>query len=562
MAKPLEYWLLIYTFDGNHRKSMAIPMKKMNLQELFGNKDHSPEKEWKTESSIYRFLLSNLDSEGRLSGVAYNLPDEANDDEEIRFAPGLKDALFSHGEDDDSDKIVSELSFLLKKITLHGDKFSEWQFYQLVTDNETVIDVIDELLNTIISDSSFHNLHLYSFAKSLATETNKRNAVKFGIALLGICQDESAIDDIKILGTHDEFTVYSTVAIMNLSSHPVEDLWELGRKVDGWGKIQLVERLSEMDLKQEIRDWLVMDGYKNDIMNEYLALTCAIHGQLDSKLACQQIDDKLFKSASELIVALIHGDGSSDNIANYPQAASVIKDFLYHARLHTKNIADFITLHTVKDYLTKLHDAVEEQHHNGWDQDLISDCLIDIVEILKSIDWKPQIHDGLKSQDKQTYWDAKQAAEISGIDLWNTVWERLCNNPLESSTWYDVTHYARPEHTNQIIDFALIHLPLDECAQGPKDSLGFGKDYDKYMSLDYVITYLENYPQKGEKIIITGLQSPVTRNRNMALKVLNKWKKENWSANINAAVLQLKETEANSNTRNNIDKLLNGQELE
>lgn len=32
-----------------------------------------------------------------------------------------------------------------------------------------------------------------------------------------------------------------------------------------------------------------------------------------------------------------------------------------------------------------------------------------------------------------------------------------------------------------------------------KDSVGFGKNYNKYGSLDYVTTYLENYPKKGEK---------------------------------------------------------------
>lgn len=49
----------------------------------------------------------------------------------------------------------------------------------------------------------------------LATKTNNRNAVKFGIAILGLCENKKPINDIKILGLHDEFSVFSTVALSN-----------------------------------------------------------------------------------------------------------------------------------------------------------------------------------------------------------------------------------------------------------------------------------------------------------------------------------------------------------
>lgn len=65
----------------------------------------------------------------------------------------------------------------------------------------------------------------------------------------------------------------------------MNDLWELAKRVQGWGKIQIVDRLSEMELNDEIKDWLVLEGYKNNIMYEYLALTCAKNGMLNEKLS-------------------------------------------------------------------------------------------------------------------------------------------------------------------------------------------------------------------------------------------------------------------------------------
>jgi hypothetical protein len=72
---------------------------------------------------------------------------------------------------------------------------------------------------------------------------------------------------------------------------------------------------------------------------------------------------------------------------------------------------------------------------------------------------------------------------------------------------------------------------------------------------------LENYPKKGEKIVLTSLRNPVTRNRNMAIKVLDKWKKENWSSEIEREIRHLGAIEPNNDTKENIERLLNGQEL-
>jgi hypothetical protein len=109
--------------------------------------------------------------------------------------------------------------------------------------------------------------------------------------------------------------------------------------------------------------------------------------------------------------------------------------------------------------------------------------------------------------------------------------------------------------------FATKVIPLKELATGPRDSLGLGPEFIKYQSMDYVITFLEQYPTKGEPIILTALDSPVTRNRNMAIKVLHKWGKNNWSESIAMKLEKLSEIEPNSSTKENIYRVLNGQDL-
>ena len=235
-------------------------MIKKWLQDIFDQKESTEIKEWRTDNSILKFLSSNLDENGNLTEKAHDLPDEKKDDEKIRFAPGLMDAMFGADDSDDSKKRITELTKHIKKVASKGDKIGEQEFYGLITENEGVIGIIDDFLQTVVNNALPIEPYLFKYAKDLATRTDKRNAVKFGIAILGLCQNKSVLNDIKILGLHDEFTVYATIAIVNLSDNVENNLWDLAKKVDGWGKIQLVDRLARPELSEPMKDWFILSG--------------------------------------------------------------------------------------------------------------------------------------------------------------------------------------------------------------------------------------------------------------------------------------------------------------
>ncbi|SHG59252.1 hypothetical protein [Flagellimonas flava] len=529
------------------------------IKKILNNEESKEILEWETDDSILVHLKRNISKDGSLNESADKLPDEKKTDDEIKFAPGLMDAMFGADESEESKSRIKQLVNLIKRIAKNGESQSKSDFYRQITENENVIGIIDEFLQSLVQNSLSIEPYLFDYAYKLATKTSNRNSVKFGIAILGLCQNKKPINDIKILGLHDEFTVFSTIALSNLSNNLVTDLWELAKRVDGWGKIQLVDRLAEMELNNDIRDWLVLDGYKNNIMYEYLALTCAKNGMLNEKLKTEKIDDKLYSSTGDIIIALMD-EGPAIGMSGYDESSETIENFIRHSKTRNLNISNYITLHRIKDYLEESPE--ENETLNNWNQNDLSNCLIDINELLNSKDWTNEVKIALNSSDNIEYWNGKQAAEKLGIDLWDTVWGKLQQNPLDSSSWYDVTANAKENNVEEIIDFAINNLPLEFLGSGPKDSSGIGDDYQKHSSLDSIITFLENYPKKGEKLILVGLDSPVTRNRNMAIRVLDNWKVENWSNEITEKVNILKGIEPNEDTKKNIERLLNGQELE
>jgi hypothetical protein len=294
-------------------------------------------------------------------------------------------------------------------------------------------------------------------------------------------------------------------------------------------------------------------------MYEYLALTCAKNGMLNEKLNAVSIDDELYSAAGDIIVALMDEDPAV-GMSGYNDSSETIENFVRHSKIRSLNIINYNTIHRIKDYLEE--SSADNETLKKWNQNDLSNCLIDINELLNSKDWTTEVKTALKSSDNIEYWNGKQAAEKMGIDLWDTVWNKLKRGSIDNSAWYDVTSNAKENNVEEIIDFALRNLPLTLLGSGPKDSVGIGDHYQKHASLEAVLTFLEKYPRKGEKLILVGLDSPVTRNRNVAIRVLDKWKTENWSDEITEKVYRLKEIEPNEDTKRNIERLLKGQELE
>src|SRR5262249_22226983 len=143
-------------------------------------------------------------------------------------------------------------------------------------------------------------------AHSFVTESPDREPVKFGIAILGLFREPRDRDLFETLGRHDEFTLFCAVALANLSDDPDEALWTLARNVSGWGRIHTVERLARTE-NPAVKNWLLREGYRNSVMYEYLAATCARTGGLLLALSEDHVDRELLTGAGEIIQALIAG---------------------------------------------------------------------------------------------------------------------------------------------------------------------------------------------------------------------------------------------------------------
>src|SRR5690606_11443938 len=100
----------------------------------------------------------------------------------------------------------------------------------------------------------------------------------------------------------------AAVALSNRDNEPGPLTLELARKVHGWGRLHVVELLSESP-GLDVRRWLLTEGYKTKLPggNGYLALLCARAGRLNRALARMRKEDARGKGATASDPGLLSG---------------------------------------------------------------------------------------------------------------------------------------------------------------------------------------------------------------------------------------------------------------
>ncbi len=510
---------------------------------------------WVGKESIYNYIKRNLNSEGKLPIEYEELPDstEFYEGKPIRWVSGAMDGVMGHhaGSGEEKDKIIG-ISKLLRQQVAKPSNATRRETYIAFMD-DGILGYIDPLLELLSKQSDLNLQVLYDEAKWFAKEGAHRGVVKMGIAILGLFNCEKEEELLMTLGKHEEFTLFVSVAIKNGSTDSNQKLFKLAKCVHGWGKIHLVERLEANT--EEIKDWLRKHGCYNSIMSEYLAYTCAVKGNLKDALESQCIDYELYKGAGTIIAALIAG-GPAEDIDDYDESMPVIKNYLRHSLIHCNTLSDFLVVSDIKDFLKQEDEIWEKRLESGWNKETRDSCLEECKKIISQNHWEDAIWNELGSEDNYKKYCATRAARVLGVDTWQQLFAELHAKPLDSGLYYELMRTDNKERVKKLVAFAEENLPLKDIATGPGTESGFGPDFMAHGCLDFLLQDLDKYEGVGKKLILTGLKSTVIRNRNMALKALEAWNKNNWPEGTLEALEELLKIEPDAGVRNRVGDIL------
>jgi hypothetical protein len=90
------------------------------------------------------------------------------------------------------------------------------------------------------------------------------------------------------------------------------------------GHVQVVERQNGTQ-NRDVPSWMLREGLRNNVVNEYPAVLCAKTGKLHEALTPPRTDRALLDGAADIFKALIYGR-PANAIDDYPQASEALRD--------------------------------------------------------------------------------------------------------------------------------------------------------------------------------------------------------------------------------------------
>ncbi|MGB8473939.1 MAG: hypothetical protein WCE61_07645 [Candidatus Acidiferrum sp.] len=300
---------------------------------------------------------------------------------------------------------------------------------------------------------------------------------------------------------------------------------------------------------------MLREGFRNDVMDGYLARICARTGNLHRALDSSEIDRPLLDGAAGIVRALIEG-GAADSIDDYEYAPLVIQRYIGHVlRADDLNLEHFLCVSETLDFLST-EQGWESRHSKEWTKDVRDQLGGQCREIIGWEVWRSKVATGLRSEDPMVFFRADLAAAKLKIDTRDLHFSKVRSAPLTSGSWYRLLQQTDENQIDEVIAFALSVLPLEKIATGPDNHLGLGPGYEAHGALDWLLQDLKRFPGRGWELIRAGLRSPVVRNRNMALQAFLAGPRDQWPAEALGVLKVAAHAEPDKGLRERIEKAI------
>ncbi len=490
-----------------------------------------------------------------------DLPDEVRDPGKVSWAAGALDGVMSHHSQmtPETERIEQLLAAISAWDTRRDDTRMIAVYQLLRGDGMAAISdgLGDRLASTSTSSPGLKTLR--TLGRWLVAHAAHREPLKLGITLLGLAGEASDVPDMHLLGRHEEFTLYCAVALTRLCDDWVLEFWALAKHVHGWGRIHLVERLcAQRDPR--LKDWLVRAGFRNAVMDEYLACICAEAGDMHLLLAQLVIDDELLDALGWLIAALING-GPAGDIDDYAHAPAALADYLRHLTSRGQaSLHHLLTIDAISAWMRVDDDTWYARYARGWSLKMALLCRQRVASLLEHISWPYLALVDVDSPDHQRSWVALRALDILGVDTFEVHLRRLRQQPQQSSRWGQLMSHCPANRVDEVLSLAEEIIPLDAISSPDDAAARALLPTGWHACLGSVLQELHRFPGHGWRLIATGLRSPALRNRHHALAAIAAWDRSAWPADALVELEAAMRRERDEKARLHLGRILAGKD--
>jgi hypothetical protein len=330
--------------------------------------------------------------------------------------------------------------------------------------------------------------------------------VKFGIAMLGSMGDENDLEIVRTLALHDEFGLYAAAAIAELAPQRQQGLYEMARKLNGWGRIEAVTQMT-FTPDPTLRRWLLTEGFRNDVTPQYLAYHCATIADLADAMGdpANTQDMKFLAGVSDLIQSLTK-PGPSRDAKTYEQTPEVAISYLQAVQGRKDSIGFLLTAQVLNEYANAA----------PWTADQKALVRKLAAPIIADKSWRRRVIKAL-SNDRGDLEQAEMAATKLDIETFDVHMKRLAKNGAVADRWRLAFSAADPHQVASLVNVA-------EKTFGPRFARGaVGRAHTSDAALEAVLQGVAMYPGTGVPIVDGSLLDMSPAVRRAAVETLVRW---------------------------------------
>ena len=414
----------------------------------------------------------------------------------------------------------------------------------------TVALIRGHLLKKVIDNINKFDPHkLSTLSYSLVMFGTKTETVKLGLLLLVLfdfADDEVVKKHLITLGLYEEFTSY---ILSNVKGWPENErnhvYYVYAQKLTGWGKLNAMEQLDPVN--DEVKEWILKNGCRNDISYGYLGKTAYEKCDLIKRLKKGGLDDEEIQGVRDIMRGLLD-EGPAKGISEVKHPARLAMLYLKELSKHKVELEDIANIYELKSFVSKNDDrSTPEDKENA----------VKLLDRLLGLsDADKMIKSGVVDSTNLAIYTAGEA----GIDVSEELMSQLKYNFIG---YYRYGYYFM--ENDVLVDEFLSICEKNLSGLDYREGMGMETappDSAQNWQLDFVIQHLSEYPGKGVKLLTTALSSAVYRYRLVASKVLKDWEKTE-NANIKKfnpellkAVKKVKKKEVDNSLKKAWDEIL------
>lgn len=448
------------------------------------------------EQSIFEYIKSHLVDGSLPRGFSLS----SEEDKQVRFADGAIDGMMIYHMGPE-DFVADDMQIIAEIInTASAGDFEKAEFkLKNLCEQYRALSIVDELQEYIFENSNkldFENVLMFALIQIL--ESSDVESVKFCLQIMGFIKpDDDLKTIIRILGLNDEFTIFVIYNMLNWENANSE-IFTLAQNVYGWGRIHAIEHL-EADTK-EIRNWLLHEGIKNDVMPEYSALTCMLKSDAVNRLK-NKLNKKDFSAIGQIIYYLLM-DGPVDGIFELENANQVLLDYLKQAEKQELDLLDYQTINEIKNYA--------ETELEAGKLVMISQKLLASEKCNKTV------------QDAVSIGEGIELARALNIPYKVALLKALSTD--FENNYYKCDYLVEDErYLEDMLNVFRKNIPPASIITDPQDELGFDNKFPDNSKLDFLLQALPYKTLAGMDYLEKTISAVTIRNRSLSMQVLKSW---------------------------------------